>query len=372
MPLLEHGKIEAIYTESIKQGLQSQRDALLGGLSAAFLAMLQSNPVPGPQLLLDLTKLNDETKILGGVVPLDHWLRRAALLSGPATDRGRFFADMAEEAARAAAGGAADGDAGEDTLPERIIFRNDMLPVGFLTRAVETSRAIGRLVVPQIEGGAPRRNPSSGEPLNGYATAWLVGPRHAMTNLHAVRAREQGEADPSESDLKLQAAGAGIEFDYDAMGAAPPAVRVAKLVYADRELDYAVLELAEPSERPPLTLRGEAIALAEGQPFPVNIIQHPGALPKHIALRNNLVAAVRGRDLAYYADTDGGSSGAPVCDDAWRVVALHREASRRFGRLNFQGKDTAWVNVGTPIALIVADMKERASELWSGIGARMA
>jgi hypothetical protein len=53
-------------------------------------------------------------------------------------------------------------------------------------------------------------------------------------------------------------------------------------------------------------------------------------------------------------------------------VALHREASRRFGRLNFQGKDTAWVNVGTPIALIVADLKEKAPALWAEIGARLA
>jgi endonuclease G, mitochondrial len=374
MSLLEYDKVEAIYFEALKQGLQAQRDVLLGGLSTAFVAMLPSNPVPGPQLLLDLTKLNDEARPIGGVVPFDHWLRRAALLSGPETDRGRFFADMAEAAARAAmaAGGGPGDGADDDTLPERIIFRNDLLPVGFLARALETSRSIGRLVVPQVEGGAPRLNPSSGQPLlPSYATAWLIGARHAITNLHAIRARAQGEAYPSEADLGRQVAGAGLEFDYDTTGAPPPAVQVADLAHADARLDYAVLALVERNQRPPLMLRGEAITLAEGEPFPVNIIQHPGALPKHIALRNNLVAAVRGRDLAYYADTDGGSSGAPVCDDAWRVVALHREASRRFGRLNFQGKDTAWVNVGTPIALIIADLKEKAPVLWAEIGARL-
>ena len=124
MALLEYGRIEAIYTEALKRGLQAQREVLLGGLNAAFVAMLPSNPAPGPQLLLDLTKLNDEARILGGAVPLDHWLRRAALLSGPETDRGRFFADMAEQAARAAAAGGAAGEVGsDDTLPERIIFR---------------------------------------------------------------------------------------------------------------------------------------------------------------------------------------------------------------------------------------------------------
>lgn len=55
----------------------------------------------------------------------------------------------------------------------------------------------------------------------------------------------------------------------------------------------------------------------------VNIIQHPGGLPKQIAyLANTVVNASDGR-VQYLTDTEPGSSGSPVFDMHWNVVALH-------------------------------------------------
>jgi len=55
----------------------------------------------------------------------------------------------------------------------------------------------------------------------------------------------------------------------------------------------------------------------------VNIIQHPGGLPKQIALYHNVVVFVGGDRVQYLTDTLPGSSGSPVFDSQWRVVALH-------------------------------------------------
>ena len=55
----------------------------------------------------------------------------------------------------------------------------------------------------------------------------------------------------------------------------------------------------------------------------VNIIQHPGGLPKQIALYHNLVIFVGGDRVQYLTDTLPGSSGSPVFDSQWRFVALH-------------------------------------------------
>lgn len=55
----------------------------------------------------------------------------------------------------------------------------------------------------------------------------------------------------------------------------------------------------------------------------VNIIQHPGGLPKQIALYHNAVAFTDDSRVQYLTDTMPGSSGSPVFDSEWRVVALH-------------------------------------------------
>ncbi|MEM9840577.1 MAG: serine protease, partial [Pseudomonadota bacterium] len=103
--------------------------------------------------------------------------------------------------------------------------------------------------------------------------------------------------------------------------------------------------------------------------LPVNVIQHPGGSPKQLGIRNNLAARLTDKDLAYFTDTEGGSSGSPVCSDDWIVLALHKASTTVFGKLEFQGKKTAWVNVGTRVDLIIEDLEKNHAALWSAIGA---
>ena len=55
----------------------------------------------------------------------------------------------------------------------------------------------------------------------------------------------------------------------------------------------------------------------------VNIIQHPGGGYKQMSFYANTVAYVGARRAQYLVDTLPGSSGAPVFDREWNVVALH-------------------------------------------------
>jgi hypothetical protein len=71
-----------------------------------------------------------------------------------------------------------------------------------------------------------------------------------------------------------------------------------------------------------------------------------------VALRNNLITDVDDTTLRHFTDMLIGSSGSPVLDDGWRVVALHRGAVDVKG-VRFQGRPTAVVNVGTQIAAIL-------------------
>ena len=55
----------------------------------------------------------------------------------------------------------------------------------------------------------------------------------------------------------------------------------------------------------------------------VNIIQHPRGRPKEVALRDNRVIKADGVVLHYACSTEPGSSGSPVFNNTWEVVALH-------------------------------------------------
>lgn len=55
----------------------------------------------------------------------------------------------------------------------------------------------------------------------------------------------------------------------------------------------------------------------------VNIVQHPGGMRKQIAIYHNVVAYADATRVQYLTDTMPGSSGSPVFDSDWNVVALH-------------------------------------------------
>jgi endonuclease G len=67
-----------------------------------------------------------------------------------------------------------------------------------------------------------------------------------------------------------------------------------------------------------------------------SIIQHPGGKEKQIAIRKNEVVSIDQPDaILYVSDTAQGSSGAPVFNDQWQVIALH---SAGVAKKNAQGQ----------------------------------
>lgn len=92
------------------------------------------------------------------------------------------------------------------------------------------------------------------------------------------------------------------------------------------------------------------------------MLGHPRGRSKRYGIRNNLVSGGTDTDLRYFTDTEFGSSGSPVCNDRWEVVALHRGATYVEG-VQFQGKPTAYVNVGTHLEVILKDIGDRFPEL---------
>lgn len=189
---------------------------------------------------------------------------------------------------------------------ERVLGTNDLMGIGFFERGLHAARPVARLQV-RTPGGTPV----------GYGTGFMVSPRLLLTNHHVF---ESGESTVgSRAEFNFQVGPDGQMRPSRAFGFAPE-----EFFLTDQELDYTLVAL-----RPDAGLTGfewlrlieETGKLLVGET--VNIIQHPNGEPKQLAIRENRVVDELDRFLHYQTDTAPGSSGSPVCNDQWEVVALH-------------------------------------------------
>ena len=247
--------------------------------------------------------------------------------------------------------------------PEKIVHTDDLVTFAFMERGVRAAAAVMKLRVPRFEAGVARVN-AAGTPLIYLGTGWLLTESLLITNHHVINARNEGEDDATVADLTLQAQGTQVQLDFDADGLAGTDLKAQTLEAWNKELDYAIVRI--PATGRNFLPRSQQSIQLGNEPIPVNIIQHPGGRSKRYAIRNNLLQAVSATELRYFTDTEGGSSGSPVFNDQWQVVGLHR-ASAYVAAVEFQGKNTAYVNVGTPWPAIAGDLQARFPDLAAAI-----
>ncbi|MFF9012786.1 trypsin-like peptidase domain-containing protein [Streptomyces sp. NPDC014870] len=369
VPYLSAEDLVRVRNAALDAGLGEDgvRRLLFTGTSAHFRASLPAMDTPLRQMHSDLDVMNQVERLIDGTVPLEIWLHNAiaqTVDAAPLTVLQRALDDVARDAA-----GEPDLPAGP--LPaetkEEVIFRDDTVPFEFLQGGVLAGSAVARLKVPPFESGKPL------QPAYPHAgTGWLIAPELLITNHHVVNARTRSPGvllRVADDDLQLQVRNSRSRFDYGADEAETVEATAAALVAWDEGLDFALMRLSPGlPPRPVLRVATAPLLLTGSEPVAVNIIQHPGGQPKRVALRNNLVFEADERDLRYFTDTRSGSSGSPVFTDDWTVVALHR-GTRRVEEVHYQGRTTAFVNVGTQLSRILAHLKEKAPELYEEIGA---
>jgi endonuclease G len=232
---------------------------------------------------------------------------------------GRYYPDIRPVSPAAIAAGDRSAMKAANAILERIIVTDDLLGVGYLEGGVTAATAVGRVSIRDARGR-----------LAGYGTGSLVSPELLLTNHHVL---------PDAETARFS----NIEFNYqDGVDGLPVPVRAFKLdpdrfFVADEELDFALV--AVKADAAELGSFGyNRLIGAEGKAIVgdfVTIIQHPKGEKKKIALRENRVVDVLDLFLHYETDTEPGSSGSPVFNDQWEIVALHHASVPAEGHAEF-------------------------------------
>ncbi|MCH8899181.1 MAG: trypsin-like peptidase domain-containing protein [Acidobacteria bacterium] len=281
----------------------------------------------------------------------------------------------------------------ELALVERIIEANNLLPVHFLTEGAALQGAVGKVVV---------------SPPGWSGTGFMVSPSLFMTNNHVIR--NETDADNARVKLNYQFDHNGNDQQVDEYQADP-----ASFFHTSPSLDYTIVRL-EPKARIQRISRGplipaaaaaetlveqgaferviadggdlgpgsgaaveptvvgrigrippwwlihagakwgfiplrDTIAYAPGQRL--NVIQHPRGRRKEVALQSNTVTNIFTNHVRYSTDTEPGSSGSPVLNNSWDLVAIHHAAGSQDGTGD-------WLdNQGVRIDKIVADLRSQ-------------
>lgn len=337
------------------------RAALFTSVPVSCVMRLPVVAVPSLQLQGDLGAMNGLERLADGKVPFLIWLENvAAAASG--TMEEQIFRKAADDIAHRVSGAPRLDPPTLPEFKEAIIHQDDMVSQRFMARGLAAGSAVAKLRVPRFDQGQMRRTP---EPVYYLGTGWLLAGALLITNHHVINARNEGEVAAAQTDLGLQATAMEVRFDFDDEGLEGAVVAVSALEAFDVKLDYAIVRLAA-NTREPLRPAAQPLQREAGSYIPVNIVQHPAGQSKKYAIRNNLVSAVAATELRYFTDTRPGSSGAPVFNDAWDVVGLHRGSTYADG-VSFQGRSTAWVNLGTPVHAILGDVAARYPTLRAEI-----
>ncbi|HET7234293.1 MAG TPA: DNA/RNA non-specific endonuclease [Longimicrobium sp.] len=195
---------------------------------------------------------------------------------------------------------------------ERLLGTNDLLDEFYLERALLAAHPVCRISI-RADSGHER----------GCATGFMVSPRLLLTNHHVFGLADEAAPSLAEFNFRFDVAGrpeASFRFH----------LRPDLFFHNNEALDYALVAVDPVSEDgvTKLSRFGYHRLIPQSGKLLVDeamtVIQHPGGARRQFAIRENRCISDKDPDVLWYqSDTAQGSSGSPVLNDSFQVVALH-------------------------------------------------
>ncbi len=216
---------------------------------------------------------------------------------------------------------------------EKIIGVNNLKDISWLEKGLNIAKSVCRVVTP-----------------TGLGSGFMIKNGFLITNNHVIE-------DP-EIAKKTH-----VEFNYqeDLHGKLLPSYKY-KLDHSsfktNQKLDYSIVKVVDDPAMKPLATWQFLEFETDKNPGineHVTIIQHPDGGPKQIALTANQIANIYEYCLQYTTDTLPGSSGSPVLNDDWKVIAIHHAGGNL--KINKLGQ-RRFLNEGILISTILDEIKE--------------
>lgn len=232
--------------------------------------------------------------------------------------------------------------------PETLLYKDDlMIPIGrvpqlirILQRLVELAPAVCKFSI-DVKG------------ISQSGTGFRIGANWLLTNWHVVHSKTGTPATAITAEFGYEDNGLGVPL-------APTMIPCELLLIASSEADdWAVVKTTQPlsDSIPILKLTDAPVPREEEMAY---VIQHPNAGTKRLAYVRNQISKVTDRVVEYLADTQVGSSGAPVFNADGQLIGLHYAGGRA---QQLAGKAPTSKNAGIRISRVVKGLTEKGISL---------